>query len=70
MKIFTAEKIRLADQFTIDNEPISSVNLMERAALTCTDWISTNCKHHTKFAIFCGNGNNGGDGFAIARSLY
>lgn len=70
MKIFTAEKIRLADQFTIDNEPISSVNLMERAALTCTDWISTNCKHHTKFAIFCGNGNNGGDGFAVARMLY
>lgn len=70
MKIFPTEKIKLADQFTIENEPISSVNLMERAALSCVNWISTNCKHHTKLAVFCGNGNNGGDGFAIARMLY
>lgn len=70
MKIFTTENIREADQFTIENEPISSVNLMERAASSCVDWISVNCKQHTKFAIFCGNGNNGGDGFAIAKLLY
>lgn len=70
MKIFTAENIRSADQYTIQNEPISSVNLMERSAQTCVDWIFSNCKNHTKFAIFCGRGNNGGDGFAIARMLY
>ncbi|MFY1046576.1 NAD(P)H-hydrate dehydratase [Chryseobacterium sp. GP-SGM7] len=70
MKIFTAEKIRLADRFTIENEAVSSVNLMERAAKNCVDWISENCKQHTKFAVFCGIGNNGGDGFAIARMLY
>ncbi|MDF2931734.1 MAG: NAD(P)H-hydrate dehydratase [Chryseobacterium sp.] len=70
MKIFTAEKIRLADVFTIKNEPISSISLMERAAQKCVDWISVNCKKHNRFAVFCGNGNNGGDGFAIARMLY
>lgn len=70
MKIFTAEQIRNCDQYTIKNEPVSSVQLMERAAETCVEWISENCNHHRNFAIFCGNGNNGGDGFAIARMLF
>lgn len=70
MKIFTAEKIKSADEFTIKNESISSIQLMERAATACANWIFINCKNHTKFAVFCGNGNNGGDGFAIARLLY
>lgn len=70
MKIFTVEDIRNADLFTMANEPISSVNLMQRAAQNCTDWIYLNCKNHTRFAIFCGHGNNGGDGFALARMLY
>ncbi|WP_175622001.1 NAD(P)H-hydrate dehydratase [Chryseobacterium schmidteae] len=70
MKIFTVGNIRLADLYTIQNEPISFVQLMERASSLCAQWIFLNCKHHTKFAIFCGNGNNGGDGFAVARMLY
>jgi NAD(P)H-hydrate epimerase len=70
MKIFAVENIRLVDLYTIQNEPVSSVQLMERASSLCAEWIFSNCKHHTKFAIFCGNGNNGGDGFAIARMLY
>lgn len=70
MKILTADQIRSADEFTIKNEPVSSVQLMERAALAFTDQIVPYCKNHTAFAIFCGNGNNGGDGFAIARMLY
>lgn len=70
MKIFAVENIRLADLYTIQNEPVSSVQFMERASSLCAEWIFSNCKHHTKFAIFCGNGNNGGDGFAIARMLY
>lgn len=70
MKIFTAGQIRNCDQYTIKNEPVSSVQLMERAAESCVEWISENCNHHRNFAVFCGSGNNGGDGFAIARMLY
>lgn len=70
MKIFNVEKIRGCDAFTIVNEPVSSILLMERAAQSCVDWISEKCKIHEKFAVFCGNGNNGGDGLAIARLLY
>lgn len=70
MKILTAENIRLADEFTIKNKHISSIQLMKNAASSCTAWIFQNCKHHDTFTVFCGNGNNGGDGFAIARMLY
>lgn len=70
MKIFTAEQIRNCDQYTIKNEPVSSIHLMERAAEACVEWISENCNHHRNFVVFCGSGNNGGDGFAIARMLY
>jgi len=70
MKIFTAEKIRKCDEFTINNEPVSPIQLMERAAQACVHWIAEHCKIHKNFAIFCGNGNNGGDGLAIARLLY
>jgi NAD(P)H-hydrate epimerase len=70
MKVFTAEQIRQWDRFTILNEPVSSIQLMERAAEALAGWISENCKNHKKMAIFCGNGNNGGDGLALARILY
>lgn len=70
MKIFTKEQIRECDRYTILNDQISSIKLMERAAQSCVNWISEHCKNHKKFVIFCGNGNNGGDGFAIARLLH
>lgn len=70
MKILTAKQIQDCDQYTIKNEPVASIHLMERAAQACVDWISENCNHHRNFAIFCGTGNNGGDGFAIAKMLY
>ena len=70
MKIFNAEQIRSADLFTIENQPISSINLIEKAALACVSWIDVHLQKKEKFAIFCGLGNNGGDGFAIARILY
>lgn len=70
MKIFTAEQIRSWDQFTISHEPVSSVQLMERASMSVGGWISEHCKNHKKMVVFCGKGNNGGDGLAVARMLY
>lgn len=70
MKIFSANQIQKADQFTIEHGIISSINLMEKAAQQCVNWILKHFSNNEQFCIFCGNGNNGGDGFAIARLLY
>lgn len=69
MKILTADQIRLVDQQTIKLEPILSVDLMERAAIKCYEWIKDSFPNSHTIAIFCGPGNNGGDGLAIARML-
>jgi NAD(P)H-hydrate epimerase len=69
MKILTIPKIRELDQYTIDNEPISSQQLMERAANKCSKWITKNIHKSKSIAVICGGGNNGGDGLAIARLL-
>lgn len=70
MKIFSSTQIRAWDQATIENEPISAYLLMERAATACYQWMTENLCLEKKVYIFCGNGNNGGDGMAIARMLY
>ncbi|MBK8952875.1 MAG: NAD(P)H-hydrate dehydratase [Chitinophagaceae bacterium] len=69
MKVLSAEEIRQWDQFTIENEPISSLDLMERAATKCTEWITENYRGIETVSVFCGKGNNGGDGLVIARQL-
>lgn len=69
MKIVDVSQIREIDKFTIEHEPISSIDLMERAATSCVNWITEQFDTKTKFNIFCGIGNNGGDGLAIARLL-
>ncbi|PKP17715.1 MAG: bifunctional ADP-dependent NAD(P)H-hydrate dehydratase/NAD(P)H-hydrate epimerase, partial [Bacteroidetes bacterium HGW-Bacteroidetes-21] len=69
MKIFSVKQIANIDKFTIDNEPISSVDLMERAANAFFEWINSNL-NFTSYTIFAGPGNNGGDGLVIARLLY
>ena len=71
MKILPVEKIREADAFTIENEPIESIDLMERAASKVYEWFMKRCKTKEVYVkIFCGIGNNGGDGLALARMLY
>ncbi|WP_160136908.1 NAD(P)H-hydrate dehydratase [Chryseobacterium sp. c4a] len=70
MKVFTTQQIRDWDQFTISTEPISSIQLMERASMAVANWLSEHCKIHRRVVLFCGNGNNGGDGLAVARMLY
>ena len=69
MKIFSASQIKAWDAYTIEHEPVSSTELMERAAKACTTWLIQNFDTTTPFKIFCGRGNNGGDGLAIARLL-
>ncbi|MBP6650722.1 MAG: NAD(P)H-hydrate dehydratase [Bacteroidia bacterium] len=69
MKILSNAQARQADIYTIQHEPISSIDLMERAAGSCCRWIESKFEKDQKFKIFCGQGNNGGDGLAIARML-
>lgn len=69
VKIFSVSQIREWDKYTIQHEPVSSLSLMERAATACSNWITHHFKGNPSFKIFCGKGNNGGDGLAIARHL-
>ena len=70
MKILSAAQVRQADAYTIAHEPVASVDLMERAAAACLRWIEKNILENYSFKIFCGPGNNGGDGLALARMLF
>ena len=70
MKILSIPQIREADEYTIKNEPIASIDLMERAATECYKWIKKRLKPSKKISLFCGIGNNGGDGLVIARLLH
>lgn len=69
MKILSIDKVRQADQYTIQNEPISSEGLMERAAGQVFEWLMAHIQKDNKVKIFCGAGNNGGDGLVVSRRL-
>jgi ADP-dependent NAD(P)H-hydrate dehydratase / NAD(P)H-hydrate epimerase len=69
MKIPAVGQIKEADAYTIKHEPIVSIDLMERAAGKCFQWIVMNYGRSVTYKIFCGTGNNGGDGLAIARLM-
>ncbi len=69
MQIFRAEQVREIDAFTIENEPILSIDLMERAAMRLCGWYVHHYHTNRKLVIFAGPGNNGGDALAMARML-
>ncbi|OQX78512.1 MAG: bifunctional ADP-dependent NAD(P)H-hydrate dehydratase/NAD(P)H-hydrate epimerase [Bacteroidetes bacterium 4484_249] len=69
MKILSVDKIKEADAYTIENEPIADIDLMERAATELFEWILAKTNPNKKIKVFCGLGNNAGDGFAVARML-
>jgi len=71
MYILTPEQISKADKATITNNNISSIDLMEHAATQCFQWLHSRLQgQNIKIHIFCGIGNNGGDGLVIARHLF
>ena len=67
-KIFSREQMQRCDAHTIANEPVASILLMERAACALFEVI-INDYNNLKYHIYCGQGNNGGDGLALARLL-
>jgi hydroxyethylthiazole kinase-like uncharacterized protein yjeF len=69
MEILSAGQIRAWDEYTMQHEPISSIDLMERAATAALAWLEKNGYSGRSVSIFCGKGNNGGDGLALARLL-
>ncbi len=70
MKILTAKQLYEADQITVKKGNITSVDLMERAATLCFQWIHNRLQGNSvPIHVFCGTGNNGGDGLVIARHL-
>ncbi|MEQ9405277.1 MAG: NAD(P)H-hydrate dehydratase [Cyclobacteriaceae bacterium] len=69
MKVLSVNNVRSADQFTIENEPIRSIDLMERASRAFVGKFIELFSQKQSVKIFCGTGNNGGDGLAIARML-
>ncbi|HYC86950.1 MAG TPA: NAD(P)H-hydrate dehydratase [Chryseosolibacter sp.] len=69
LKILSARQTRELDAYTIKHEPISSIDLMERACRAFVHWFGGKFDATKKVGIVCGTGNNGGDGLGIARLL-
>jgi ADP-dependent NAD(P)H-hydrate dehydratase / NAD(P)H-hydrate epimerase len=69
IKILNTNQIKDLDAYTIKNEPIASIDLMERACRAFCSWVTDHVEPSKKIGIICGTGNNGGDGLGIARQL-
>ena len=70
MKILTCTQQKEADAYTIANDHILSINLMEKAASLIADEISKRWDKSHRIMVFAGAGNNGGDAVAVARMLF
>ncbi len=69
-QFFKTSLIASIDRYTIDHEPVRSIDLMERAASVWVEQFSDVFGFCRRVAVVAGWGNNGGDGYAIARILY
>lgn len=69
MKIISSTNLKELDKYTIVNEPIASIDLMERAARELTRTITQRWDSSFQIVVFAGPGNNGGDALAVARML-
>lgn len=70
LKIISGKDVKKLDRNYIDTNGILSFELMEKAAEAFCDWYMKQFDRKKTLAIFCGTGNNGGDGLAIARMLF
>ena len=69
MKVLTAASMRAVDERAIGELGVPAVVLMENAALGVVEALGERFAGATRIAVFCGPGNNGGDGLAVARHL-
>ena len=69
IKIFPTIQLKELDAYTIENEPVSSIDLMERASRALARAVSERWSAETPFTVFAGPGNNGGDVLAVSRLL-
>ncbi|RLD28054.1 MAG: bifunctional ADP-dependent NAD(P)H-hydrate dehydratase/NAD(P)H-hydrate epimerase [Bacteroidetes bacterium] len=70
MKILSKEQIYEADKITVERQNISSADLMERVGTQIFNWLHKRMQgDQVPIYIFCGIGNNGGDGLVLARHL-
>jgi ADP-dependent NAD(P)H-hydrate dehydratase / NAD(P)H-hydrate epimerase len=70
MKIVTAEEMRAIDRATSDRFGVPSLTLMENAGAAVADYVLSHHAAAERIVVFCGKGNNGGDGFVAARRLH
>ena len=68
--ILTGKQMKKTDNHTIEKIGIPSMVLMERAALGVVDVIENENLDLSNILVVCGPGNNGGDGYAVARMLH
>ena len=69
MKIFNSAQMRELDRYTIEHEPVKSIDLMERAARAVSRELISRWSSDTPVVVFAGPGNNGGDVLAVSRLL-
>src|SRR5580698_5057389 len=69
MKIVTVEEMRAIDRATSERYGVPSLTLMENAGAAVADFVLSRYAAAERVVVFCGKGNNGGDGFVAARKL-
>lgn len=70
MKIVTAAEMREIDRVTSERFGVPSLTLMENAGAAVADFVTSSFATKGTYGIICGKGNNGGDGFVVARKLH
>ena len=70
MKIVTAAEMRAIDRATSERFGVPSLTLMENAGAAVAEHVLAHYSTAKRIAVFCGKGNNGGDGFVAARRLH